>query len=123
MMKSHPYITEPKQEDQKYKILKNYTDKLEGKISGAHWKQNLVLKYNYMPLTTIQDSITHKIKSLQQNYIKKQAQLQKLFNNKEIEQEMAIFKEFEARLKGKIEEIQLMIQSRQMEAMVMKAQI
>jgi hypothetical protein len=30
--------------------LQFYIDSLEGKIERAKWKQNTILKYNYMPL-------------------------------------------------------------------------
>lgn len=47
--------------------LTKYVDNLESKIDYAKWKQNLVLKYNYMPLKRI----TEKVQTETINYLKR----------------------------------------------------
>lgn len=55
----NPYLTEPEHFPLPHKdrTLRAYVDQLDSKINYAKWKQNLVLTYNYLPLSTISDKL------------------------------------------------------------------
>lgn len=58
-MSNSSYLTEPELAPLSAgrTSLRSYVDKLDNKIGYAKWKQNLVLRYNYMPLAMVGDSI------------------------------------------------------------------
>lgn len=61
MRKSEEFITEAKSDGRKNDFLQSYVDSLGKRIDSAKWKQNLILMYNYMPLTIIQDKMTARV--------------------------------------------------------------
>lgn len=61
MRRNEDFVTEVKMESTKNDHLQTYVDSLGKRIDSAKWKQNLVLMYNYMPLTIIQDKMTAKL--------------------------------------------------------------
>lgn len=49
MTELEAYITEQKTDDRN-SLMKQYVDGLGKKIGDVQWKQDLILKYNYLPL-------------------------------------------------------------------------
>lgn len=51
------FCTDLHEGDENAGHLRKYVNNLDSKIDYAKWKQNLVLKYNYMPMKRIMEKV------------------------------------------------------------------
>jgi hypothetical protein len=103
------------------KKLGKYIDKFDSRLTYAKWKQDLVLMYNYEPLT----SIVKKSEDLKKQYIKKiqeeNESNERLYNTDKIMNELTSFKEFSEKLQVKLTEIQIKIDTWEMKKEILAA--
>ena len=78
--------------------LHKYVDNMHNKIDYAKWKQELVLKYNYLPMKRLTD----KIENDKAQYLKKIAEEEKhcasILSGKEITVQLDLFRNFSKKL-------------------------
>lgn len=78
-------------EEEEHK-LHRYVENMNSKIDYAKWKQELVLKYNYLPMKRITD----KIENDKANYLRKIAEEEKncakILSGKEITVQLDLFR-------------------------------